>query len=226
MVVEDMESYDESCTENAVWQVWLDGAGDCNGIGGNGTGSSVYLAFDPVHDGGQSMEYMYDSTGSEREGLWSEAKKTFDPPLDLVDNFEKALVIWFYGDAGNDTESMWVILSDGANEAQSTYGVYGDPPSDIQNEEWKDWVIDVQDQFADAGVNLGNVESVAIGFGNRYTYGENPGAPEGTVFFDDIELCTTICVPRYAPDGDIDDNCCVNWDDLALMAANWLVDRR
>jgi len=226
MVVEDMESYDESCGENAVWEVWKDGAGDCNGIGGNGTGSSVYLSFDPVHGGSQSMEYMYESTGSERECAFSEAKKTFDPPLNLVNNFEEAMVLWFYGNADNDTESMWVVLSDGTTEAQSTYGIIPpDSPDDIKVEDWRDWNIDVQDQLG--SINLANVESFSIGFGTRGRCdGEYPDDPMGTVFFDDISLCTTICVPRYAPDGDIDDDCCVTWDDVKMMADNWLEDRR
>jgi len=224
MVVEDMESYDESCGANAIWEVWLDGAGDCSGIGGNGTGSSVYLAYEPVHGGEKSMQYLYDNTGSERECAWSEARKTFDPPLNLVDNFEKALILYFYGDAGNDSESMWVVLSDGTSEAQSTYGVYGDSPDDIQVEDWIDWNIDIQGQFAD--VNLANVESFSIGFGPRFTCGEHPGEPAGTVYFDDIMLCTTICVPKYAPAGDINDDCIVDWKDLELMADNWLEDRR
>jgi hypothetical protein len=219
-----MESYDESCTENAVWEVWKDGAGDCNGIGGNGTGSSLFLATDPVHGGSQSMQYDYDSTGSEREGLWSEATKTYDPALNLVDNFEKAMVLWFHGDAANVTESMWVVLSDGTTDAQSTYGVYGDSPDDVQVEDWMDWVIDIQDQFA--AVDLTNLVDVSIGFGERGTYGENPGAPTGTVYFDDITLCTTICVPRYAPDGDLNDDCVVDWEDVEIIADSWLEDRR
>jgi hypothetical protein len=225
MVVEDMESYDESCGTNAVWEVWKDGAGDCNGIGGNGTGSSVYLAYAPVHDGDQSMEYNYDSTGSERECAYSLAKKTFDPPLNLVNNFEEALILYFYGDAGNDSESMWITLGDGTNEDQSTYGVYGDNPDDIKVEDWEIWAMGLAGQFPT--VDLSNVETVAIGFGpNGRCDGEHPGDPTGTVYFDDIQLCTTICVPKYAPDGDINDDCVVDWEDVELLADDFLDDRR
>jgi hypothetical protein len=226
MIVEDMESYDESCTGNAVWEVWKDGAGDCNGIGGNGTGSSVWLAYDPDHGGDKSMEYQYDNKGTERECSWSEATKEFDLPLNLVDNFEKAMVLWFYGDAGNYSESMWVVLSDGTTDAQSTYGILaGDEPDDIKVEDWMDWNIDVQDQLG--SIDLSNVESFSIGFGERGECGEeNPGNPAGTVFFDDITLCTTICVPRYAPDGDINDDCVVDEDDLKMMINSWLEDLR
>ena len=229
MIVEDMEAYDEGCGPTAVWEVWKDGAGDCMGIGGNGTGSSVYLSTDPVHGGLQSMEYNYDSTGSERECGYSEAKKTWPTPLNLVDNFEKALILYFYGDEDNDVESMWIVLSDSTNEDQSTYGVYGDPESDIQVEDWEIWAIDIADQFPT--VDLSNVASVSIGFGlrdvSRCGIGTYPGDPTGTVYFDDIALCTTICVHKYAPDGDINDDCVVDWDDLKIIAGNFLdPDRR
>jgi hypothetical protein len=225
MIVEDMESYDESCGENAVWEVWLDGAGDCNGIGGNGTGSSLYIATE-AHGGDQAMEYVYDSTGSERECAYSLATKAYDPPLNLVDNFEKAMVLWFYGDAGNDSESMWVVLSDGTTDAQSTYGIVGgDDPEDIKIEDWRDWNIDMQDQFS--SVDMSSVVSVSLGFGPRgLCDGEHPGAPTGAVLFDDITLCTTICVPRYLPDGDINDDCAVDWRDVGDMAEDWLEDLR
>jgi hypothetical protein len=231
MVVEDMEGYTEECDPPAVWEVWKDGAGDCNGIGGNGTGSSLFVSTNPVHGGDKSMQYDYDSTGSEREGYWSEAMKTYDPSLNLVDNFEEAMVLWFYGDAGNDEESMWVILGDASSgEAQSAYGIYPpDSSADLLVEDWQDWNIDVQDQFADAGVDMADVNRVILGFGPRYTYGDpqgNPALPTGTVYFDDISLCAEICVPRYAPDGDINDDCCVDWEDVDLMADYWLEDRR
>ena len=226
MVVEDMEAYDESCTENAVWEVWKDGAGDCEGKGGDGTGSSLYLATDPVHGGSQSMEYHYDSTGSERECFYSAATKTYVPPLNLVDNFEKALVLYFYGQADNDSESMWVVLSDSTNEDQSTYGVYGDSPDDIKVEDWEVWAIDIADQFP--SVDMSNVVSVEIGFGPRGLCEgpEDPGLPTGMVFFDDIQLCTTTCIHKYAPDGDVDDDCVVDWDDLKIIADEFLDDRR
>jgi hypothetical protein len=172
------------------------------------------------------MEYVYDSTGSERECAYSLATKTYDPALNLVDNFEKAMVLWFYGDASNDSESMWVVLSDGTTDAQSTYGIVGsDNPEDIKVEDWKDWNIDMQDQFA--SIDMANVESVSIGFGpNGLCDGEHPGAPTGAVLFDDITLCTTICVPRFMPDGDINDDCVVDWRDVGDMSDDWLEDLR
>jgi hypothetical protein len=49
---------------------------------------------------------------------------------------------------------------------------------------WTEWTIDLT-RFAEQGVNLANVNTIAIGFGNR----SNPVAGgAGMVFFDDIRL--------------------------------------
>jgi hypothetical protein len=49
---------------------------------------------------------------------------------------------------------------------------------------WTQWDISLQ-EFEDQGVNLSNVSSMIIGFGNK----NNPIAGgEGHVFFDDVRL--------------------------------------
>ncbi|MHC4707004.1 MAG: hypothetical protein ACYS8I_07955 [Planctomycetota bacterium] len=225
MTLDDFEGYDNSCDPTGIFYTWLDGAGNCGGVGGNGTGSSVYSATDPdpMQDD-KVMEYYYNSTGWEREYPFSEANQPLDTPLDLTDECEKVLVLWFYGDADNTTEDMWVALSDGTNDGVVTYGTLGpDSPDDIKNEEWKDFIIDLQD-FVDAGVDTSAITEISIGFGERGRTGEFPGDPMGLVYFDDLTLCSTICVPRYAPDGDVDDDCDVDWDDVDLMVGDWLED--
>ena len=53
-----------------------------------------------------------------------------------------------------------------------------------QVEEWTEFNIDLQ-TFADQGVNLANVNTIALGLGNR----NNPLAGgSGTMYFDDIRL--------------------------------------
>jgi hypothetical protein len=85
------------------------------------------------------------------------------------------------------------------------------------------FVIDLQD-FFDAGVDISAVTEFSIGFGPRGRTGEFPGDPYGLVYFDDITLCATTCIPKYARDGDIDDDCDVDWDDVDLMSDDWLED--
>ena len=62
--------------------------------------------------------------------------------------------------------------------------VYHDNPNASQINEWTEWRIDLQ-EFADLGVDLTDVESIGIGFGER----NNPQAGgSGVVFFDDVRL--------------------------------------
>jgi hypothetical protein len=77
----------------------------------------------------------------------------------------------------NNSERMYIVLDDSAV-------VYNDNPDAPLVTEWTEWRIDLQD-FADLGVDLTNVESFGIGFGQR----NNPQAGgSGLVYFDDIRL--------------------------------------
>jgi hypothetical protein len=220
VIFDDMESYTNSCS-NSIWKTWIDGAGDCLGMGGNGTGSTVYSATDPdPEQSDKVMEYWYNNTGWEHEYPYSEATRSLDPPVDFSGNCERVLVLWFYGDAESDAESMWVLLSDGTTDGQVTYGMLGpDSPDDIKNAEWKDFVIDLND-FIDAGVDVSAVTEISIGFGDRGRTGEFPGDPVGVVYFDDISLCTNICVSRYML-ADFNGDCFVSLEDYTILASRW-----
>jgi len=61
--------------------------------------------------------------------------------------------------------------------------VYHDNPDATRIESWTEWIIDLQ---AFTGVDLANVNSIAICFGDQS--GTEPGG-SGIVFFDDIRLC-------------------------------------
>jgi hypothetical protein len=77
----------------------------------------------------------------------------------------------------NDSELMYVVLNDSAV-------VYNDSPDATQTDEWRQWDIDLQ-RFADQGIDLTNVETIGIGFGDR----DNPQLGGlGVVYFDDIRL--------------------------------------
>jgi hypothetical protein len=87
------------------------------------------------------------------------------------------LTIWFRGDAANAAETLYVALNDNAV-------VNHDNPNAAQIETWTEWTIDLQ-AFADQGVNLANVNTIAIGLGNK----KNPAAGgSGTIYIDDIRL--------------------------------------
>ena len=86
------------------------------------------------------------------------------------------------GMMSNDAEPMYVTVGDGSGTAAT---VYHDDPNAAQIDTWMEWNISLQG-FADQGVDLTNVNTIGIGFGDR----NNPQAGgSGTMYFDDIRLC-------------------------------------
>jgi hypothetical protein len=85
------------------------------------------------------------------------------------------------GIARNDVEPMYVSVSNaGGNPAT----VYHPDPAATQIAEWTEWIINLQ-EFANEGINLTNIDKLAIGFGDK----NNPQAGgKGTMYFDDIRL--------------------------------------
>jgi hypothetical protein len=91
---------------------------------------------------------------------------------------------WKDADIGiksNVTEPMYVALSG----AGKTVVVYHDDPNAVNIKDWTEWPIPLQ-RFADQGLNLSNVEKLAIGFGTKGDMTKPGGA--GKMFFDDIRL--------------------------------------
>jgi hypothetical protein len=81
------------------------------------------------------------------------------------------------GIISNVAEPMYVALNGNAV-------IYNDDPNAVLINDWTLWRIDLQ-EFTDKGVNLNNVSSMTIGFGNK----ENPTVGgDGLVFIDDIRL--------------------------------------
>jgi hypothetical protein len=172
-----MESYNDidegQPGSNNIFYAWIDGY-DNPTINGSivGHGNPPYAEQTIVHGGLQSMPFAYDNAVGK-----SEATLTLTSNRDWTVNGINTLVIWYIGDAANAPETMYVVLNGSA-------GVDNDNPNATQATAWTEWTIDLQ-AFADQGVNLTNVTSITIGFGNR----TNPTAGgAGMMFFDDIRL--------------------------------------
>jgi hypothetical protein len=183
IVIDDFEDYDVG--NNEIWWVWIDGLGypvhpTKPPHPGNGTGSIVgdettgsYMEETIVHGGNQSMPFWYDNSILK----YSEVEKTLTYLRDWTEEGVGVLSLWFYGVASNAAEPLYVALNGNAV-------VTHDNPDAAQIEEWTEWTIDMK-LFADQGVNLANVNTIAIGLGNK----KNPVAGgSGTMYFDDIRL--------------------------------------
>jgi hypothetical protein len=226
-MIEDFDSYTLD-PWSLIYKAWFDGCGYWDVIDGddvlisNGTGSCVNLGMDNTQDGPKAMIYTYENVEDslwERDVNWSEATAEFDPPLDLDCSNDKALVIYFYGDAGNDLTDMWVKV----NGVKSTYGANGEDPADIQVASWQDWNTKLSD-FADGGADLSAVTEIAIGFGDDET-----NIAEGTtgmMLFDSIQTCATRCVPQFVLLCDTNGDCVIDWLDIKVIGDNWLTDLR
>ncbi len=82
--------------------------------------------------------------------------------------------------AANDPAPMYVNLNGIAT-------VYHDNPDAVLIEEWTEWTIDLSAPggFAAQGVNLANVNTISIGFGDKSSL---QAGGSGMVLFDDIRL--------------------------------------
>jgi hypothetical protein len=177
IVIEDFENYGDYPPDE-VWMVWLDGYE--NPMNGSSAGypdpefvyGVHYLEDTFVHSGDWSMPLFYDNLD-----VISEVTRTLTPPMsDMTREGVVTLTLFYLGDVENSAEPMYVALDDAV--------VYNDDADAALVTEWTRWDIPLQ-EFAGQGVNLGNVGSITIGFGNR----DNPTAGgSGHVFFDDIRL--------------------------------------
>jgi hypothetical protein len=86
------------------------------------------------------------------------------------------------GIASNANEPLYVAVS---NSAGSPAVVVHDDPSVATITSWTEWVIPLQ-ALADQGINLSNVDKIAIGLGSKS--GLTTAGGSGTMYFDDIRL--------------------------------------
>ncbi len=176
LIVDDFESYNDldpaDPDSNRIFNAWLDGYDDPTNGSLVGYNTPPFAEQTIVHSGNQSMPLYYDNSVG-----YSEATLTLTYPRDWTENGVNTLTIWFRGDSDNAAETLYVALNGSAV-------VNHDNPNAAQITTWTQWNIDLQ-AFADQGVNLANVNTIALGLGNR----NNPQAGgSGTMYFDDIRL--------------------------------------
>ena len=191
LIVDDFESYD--AYENQIWFAWHDGLGygtpdNPPHFAGNGTGSAVgdettvsYTEETIRHGGAQSMPFYYNNN-KPNFAKYSEAELTLSSSRNWTEGGVEELSLWFYGNPNNVSEPLFVAVS---NRTGSGAVVYHDAPDAATIESWTEWVIPLQ-TFADRGINLTDVDRIAIGVGTRGN-ATVPGG-SGTMYFDDIRL--------------------------------------
>ncbi|MHC4436180.1 MAG: PA14 domain-containing protein [Planctomycetota bacterium] len=187
LVIDDFEDYDAG--ENQIWYAWLDGLGygtpDTEPYSpGNGTGSAVgdettssYTEETIIHGGRQAMPLFYNND-QQFSAKYSEVEMALVYPRDWTENGVGILTIWFRGEPDNAAEPLYVAIN-------GNVVVVHDNPDAALVDEWTQWNIDLQ-VFADKGIDLTNVDKIAIGLGTRGNT-TTPGGL-GKMYFDDIGL--------------------------------------
>jgi hypothetical protein len=213
LFVDDFENYDEN---KKISETWIPASGTGATIGHP---ASPYVEQTIVHSGSKSMPYYYDNKRADK-AHYSEAEadtSNLGIGPDWTKEGAKALTLHFYGDPDNDanaTERMYVALEDNDSVAVA---FYDGNPNDVREAKWHQWDIKLTDF---TNVDLINVKKVYIGFGNR---NHPTSGGSGLVYFDDIRLYPSRCVPSRVK-GNFNDDCVVDYADLKVMTDGWLND--
>ena len=179
LMVEDFESYtDDDAAGEAIWQHWIDGFGVADNGAQVGNLFPPYAEQTIVHGGDQSMPLFYSNEAGVTN---SEAVLTLTAPRDWTVAGVGELSLWTQGDAANAADPLYVAIS---NTAGAPALMAHDDPSAATSTIWKQWQISLQ-AFADQGINLTDVDKIAIGLGSK---GGAAVGGSGTMYIDDIQL--------------------------------------
>jgi hypothetical protein len=179
LLVDDFESYtDDDPNNEAIWQTWIDGFGVPDNGAQVGYLMPPYAEQTIVHGGLQSMPLFYTNEGGVTN---SEATLTLTSPRDWTVAGVSELSVWFRGASGNAADPLYVAVS---NSAGASAIVAQDDPEAAMIRSWTQWRIPLQG-FADQGINLTNVDKIAVGVGSK---GGVAVGGSGTLYVDDIRL--------------------------------------
>jgi hypothetical protein len=200
VAVDDMESYNNDTNQIIdTWKVYP--YPDTN------NGAYVYLEQAVIHGADKSMEFYFDSWW----GNYFKAIRTYPAAQNWAVRGANHLSLWYHGYQFNSADDqMYVAVKDGSDH--STAVTYDGDPNDIRIEEWQEWNIPLQD-LSDGNVNLTDVREVVIGANSLMWY--------GTIYYDDIRLYPTRCMPENISVADLSGDCVVDIRDFVILANQW-----
>ncbi|MEJ2705757.1 MAG: hypothetical protein P8Z79_25245, partial [Sedimentisphaerales bacterium] len=179
LLVDDFEAYtDDDTAGKAIWQTWIDGFGVADNGAQVGYLLPPYAEQSIVHSGSQSMPLLYVNEAGVTN---SETSTTLTAPRDWTQAGVGELSLWFRGGSNNATDPFYVSI---ASSTGSPAVVANDNADAAAIRSWTQWRIPLQ-TLADQGVNLSDVDQVAIGVGSK---GGAPTGGSGTMYIDDIRL--------------------------------------
>jgi hypothetical protein len=180
LLVDDFEDYtDDDTAGEAIWQHWIDGFGIPDNGAQVGNLMPPYAEQTIVHGGAQSMPLLYVNEAGVTN---SETSMTLTASRDWTLAGVAELSLWLRGDSVNAAEPTYVAI---ANSAGAPAVVAHDDAAAATSRRWTEWRIPLQ-AFADQGIDLTNVDKIAIGLGSQSSMAAAGGT--GTMYIDDIRL--------------------------------------
>jgi hypothetical protein len=214
--VDDFDSYADNAALKAVW----------NDSQVNDSGAVISIQDDEdFAPDGTELDYYYDNR-LQVDGIYVGSVVDVNTPhLGIspdwtTDGLTTSLVLYFYGDPMNSAtvnDQMYAAIKDTGGTIGAV--LYDGELSDILEQEWHEWNIDLQ-KFIDEGVDVTSIAKFYIGFGGPHT-GQIAKGGTGTVYFNDVRLYATRCVPEKVI-ADLTGDCVVDLADFEVMANDWL----
>ena len=194
-----------------IFDVWADGFLDPDNGSVVGNLALPYAEQNIVFWGNQSMPFSYDLSSAN----YAEAERQFTSPQDWSGSDIRALSIQLRGDLNNGVAPLYVELVDSGG--QSATVVHRNPLVLLLGG-WREWNINLSD-FTRGWVDLTSVVGMRIGVGDK---NGSPSSATGKVYIDEIWLCPSRCIAGHGPAGDVNDDCVVDFRDLAELGGSWL----
>lgn len=180
LLIDDFESYtDDDAAGQAIWQTWIDGYGVSDNGSQVGYLLPPYAEQTTVHGGDQSMPLIYDNANG---ATYSEGTLTLTDRRDWTEQEVSLLTLWFKGVSSNAAEPLYVSIAN--NAGNSAVVAHENLDAAMTMTSWTQWAISLQ-SFADQGIDLTDVDSLAIGLGSK---GGPTVGGSGTAYIDDIRL--------------------------------------
>ncbi len=193
--IDDVEGY--GADPNLMAAVWT------------GTNADLSLELRWKYEGGYSLRFL--STADQATATWNRAGTvSFE---DLKKLGIQSLKLMFVGgnehnpEAGNPAQTWKVVLTDG--NGNSAEVIYADPATITYTDKWYEWVIDLNDF---GGIDMHAIDTIAV----SVPYGQT------LMLLDKIRLVGMDCAAGMSPATDLNHDCVVNMDDLAIVAHDWL----
>lgn len=214
--VDDFDSYADNAALEAVW----------NDSQVNNTGATISIQdnedFAPA---GNELQFYYNNKVQVDAICVGSVVDVNTPALGISPDWTTgglttSLGLYFYGDqlnAATENEQMYAAIKDTSGTIGTV--LYDGELTDILEQQWHEWPLDLQ-QFTDLGVDVTDVAKFYIGFGGPAT-GQTVRGGTGTVYFNDIRLYATRCVPSKVI-ADLTGDCLVTLEDFEVMANDWL----